>query len=82
MSMAVRSCFFIFMLSLCRFEKEERKRDDYGVLCHLADAYSRFYCAVIEEKYKEKALDFVEKVFTEYQDAAEGRMVRAQSLAM
>lgn len=31
----------------------------------------------IEEKYKEKALDFVEKVFTEYQDAAEGRMVRA-----
>ena len=31
----------------------------------------------MEEKYKEKALDFVEKVFAEYQDEAEGRMVRA-----
>lgn len=31
----------------------------------------------IEERQKEEALDFVEKVFTEYQDEAEGRMVRA-----
>lgn len=31
----------------------------------------------IEEKQKKEALDFVEKVFTEYQDEAEGRMVRA-----
>lgn len=31
----------------------------------------------MEEKYKEKALDFVEKVFAEYQDEAEGRMARA-----
>ena len=27
--------------------------------------------------YRDTALDFVERVFTEYQDAAEGRMVRA-----
>lgn len=31
----------------------------------------------IEEKQKREALDFVEKVFTEYQDEAEGREVRA-----
>ena len=31
----------------------------------------------IEERQKREALDFVEKVFTEYQDETEGRVVRA-----